>query len=318
MKRDLRIIGALSALILFPSLGFGGESPIKIGTGGSSGNFFPVGQALCQTLSEAGIPCEALATDGSVDNLTKIRAGDLQFALVQADTQYLAYKGGERREGLEINKRLRAVFSLYDEPYTLVVKRGSGIEKFTDIRGKRINLGMPKSGERETNHKLMDRIGWRESDFAKVTEESYRGQHDLFCAGQIDAMPVIIGHPNPSVADVLSRCEGEIIPVVNLSVHTLVQEYPYFTASMIHAGTYPEVTENIPTFAVKSTFVTSSDTPTDLVYAVTKAIFSNLEKFRMSHPALKWIESEEMLKGNSAPFHRGAERYYWEAGLLAR
>ena len=84
----------------------------------------------------------------------------------------------------------------------------------------------------------------------------------------------------------------------------------------IPGGIYKGVDKDVPTYAVKATFVTGDKEPADQVYAVVKTIFENLDTLRGLHPAFKILNPKDMLKGLSAPMHPGAVKYYKEKGLM--
>ena len=81
---------------------------------------------------------------------------------------------------------------------------------------------------------------------------------------------------------------------------------------------YPEAdnSADVPTFGVKATLCTSADVSEDIVYAICKEVFDNLEDFKALHPAYAILTAESMLTGLSAPLHPGAEKYFKEVGLL--
>ncbi len=81
---------------------------------------------------------------------------------------------------------------------------------------------------------------------------------------------------------------------------------------------YPMATnkeEVVQSFGVKATFVTSAKVPEDIVYAITKEVFDNLEAFKKLHPAFEVLNKKNMMEGLSAPVHPGALKYFKEAGL---
>ncbi|MEO8857956.1 MAG: TAXI family TRAP transporter solute-binding subunit, partial [Burkholderiaceae bacterium] len=139
------------------ALAFGAPLPaaaqqkfVTIGTGGVTGVYYAVGGAICRLVNKdrakTGIRCSVESTGGSVYNVNAIKAGELDFGMAQSDVQYQAYNGGGATK--EPNKDLRAVFSVHPEPFTLVARKESGITKFTDLKGKRVNVGNPGSGTR--------------------------------------------------------------------------------------------------------------------------------------------------------------------------
>jgi TRAP transporter TAXI family solute receptor len=100
----------------------------------------------------------------------------------------------------------------------------------------------------------------------------------------------------------------------------LLTHYPYYASAIIPMAFYPKAVNktDVATFGVKATLVTSAKTPDDIVYAVTKEVFDNLDYFKTLHPAYQVLTKKSMLEGLSAPVHPGALRYYKEAGLLTR
>ena len=91
------------------------------------------------------------------------------------------------------------------------------------------------------------------------------------------------------------------------------------TTSKTLSNMNPEATnanEKVTTVGMLATFVTSAKVPDDVVYAITKEVFENLDEFKKLHPALEGLTRETMLEGLTAPIHPGALKYYKEAGLM--
>ncbi|MEQ8501719.1 MAG: TAXI family TRAP transporter solute-binding subunit, partial [Sneathiellaceae bacterium] len=137
---------------------------VTIGTGGQTGVYYVVGQSICKLVNRGGdahsIKCTAPSTGGSVANLNAIRAGDQTMGVAQSDWQYHAYKGSSKFEDQGANDKLRAVFSVHAEPFIVVARADSGIKTFDDLKGKRVNVGNPGSGQRGTMEVVMEKKGW--------------------------------------------------------------------------------------------------------------------------------------------------------------
>jgi TRAP transporter TAXI family solute receptor len=135
---------------------------------------------------------------------------------------------------------------------------------------------------------------------------------------RIDAFFYTVGHPNGAITEATSgRRKVRFIAVEGPGLDELIAKQPYYARAFIPVSLYPQAenAEDVPTFGVKATFVTSMDVSDDIVYAVTKEIFENLEEFKTLHPAYAVLTKENMLTGLSAPIHPGALKYYQEAGL---
>jgi TRAP transporter TAXI family solute receptor len=232
--------------------------------------------------------------------------------------QYKALKGeGEEFEGQGPFEDLRAVFSVHAEPFTVVARADSGIETFDDLEGKRVNIGNPGSGQRSTMEVLMEAKGWTMDDFALASELKSAEQAQALCDNKIDAMVFTVGHPSGSIQEATTTCDTKLIPVSGSEVDQLVEQNPFYAKATIPGGMYRGTDEDVETFGVKATFVSSAAVPDEVVYEVTEAVFENFEDFKKLHPAFETLQKEDMVtQALSAPLHPGAEKYYQEAGMM--
>jgi hypothetical protein len=297
------------------------NSFITIGTGGVTGVYYPTGGAICRLVNkgrkEHGIRCSVESTGGSVYNLNTIRAGELDMGVAQSDWQYHAYNGTSKFADAGPNKELRAVFSVHPEPFTVVARKDSGIKTFGDLKGKRVNIGNPGSGQRGTMEVVMAAKGWTNDDFTLVSELKAAEQSQALCDNKIDAMIYTVGHPNGSIKEATTSCDTVLVSVSGPEIDKLVADNAYYRKAVIPGGMYTGSPDDVSTFGVAATFVSSTNTPEGTVYQVVKAVFDNFDDFRKLHPAFGHLTKEEMTKdGLSAPLHDGAVKYYKEAGLM--
>jgi TRAP transporter TAXI family solute receptor len=316
MKRILIMLGCI-----LPLLAVGAEQRFtSIGTGGLTGVYYPTGGAICRLLNRQrkahGIRCSVESTGGSIYNLNALASGELEFGVAQSDMQYHAFKGDAKFSEQGANPQLRAVFSIYSEPFTVMARADSGIKTFADLPGKRVNIGNPGSGQRGTMEALMQVLGWQRDDFKLVSQLKATEQARALCDNKIDAMIYTVGHPNASIKEAATACAARLVPVTGEAVDGLISKHPYYAAAEIPGGLYQGSDRETPTFGVKATLVTTAAVDEDVVYTLVKTVFENLDKFRQLHPAFAHLKAADMLQGNSAPFHPGAIRYYKEAGLM--
>ncbi|PVH30176.1 TAXI family TRAP transporter solute-binding subunit [Pararhodobacter oceanensis] len=294
---------------------------VTIGTGGVTGVYYPTGGAICRVVnrgrSEHGIRCGVESTGGSVFNINAVRGGELEFGVAQSDWQFHAYNGTSRFEEQGAFEGLRAVFSVHPEPFTLVARADAGITSFEDLRGKRVNVGNPGSGQRGTMEVLMAEMGWTMDDFAIASELQAAEQSQALCDNNIDAMIYTVGHPSGSIQEATTACDSVLVNVTGPAVDALVEANPFYRVATIPGGMYRGNDEDVTTFGVGATFITSADVSDDVVYEVVKAVIENIDQFRSLHPAFANLDPAEMANdGLSAPLHDGAARYYREAGLI--
>jgi TRAP transporter TAXI family solute receptor len=164
---------------------------------------------------------------------------------------------------------------------------------------------------------VMDKLGWTMSDFALASELKPAEQSAALGDNKVDAIIYTVGHPNGSIQEATSTVEAKLIPVTGPEIDALVADNPYYAIATIPGGMYAGTDEDVQTFGVKATFVTSADVDDETVYEVVKAVFDNFDRFKGLHPAFANLKEEDMItQGLSAPLHPGAEKYYQERGWL--
>ena len=321
MFSKLSVCAATFALSLGAISSAAAEEFITIGTGGVTGVYYPTGGAICRLVNkgrkEHGVRCSVESTGGSVYNINTIREGELEFGVAQSDWQYHAYNGSSRFEEAGAFEGLRAVFSVHPEPFTVVARADSGVSNFEDLKGKRVNIGNPGSGQRGTMEVLMGALGWTTDDFALATELKASEQSAALCDNQIDAMVYTVGHPSGSIQEATTACDSVLVEVSGAAVDGLVADNSFYRTATIPGGMYRGNDGDTMTFGVGATFVTSADVSEDAVYAVVKSVFENFDDFKGLHPAFANLKAEEMIAdGLSAPLHDGAAKYYREQGWI--
>jgi TRAP transporter TAXI family solute receptor len=292
---------------------------ISVGTGGVTGVYYPAGGAICRLVNGGakrhGIRCTVESTGGSVSNLNGIRTHRLDFGLVQSDWQYYAYKGDSSFRETGPFTELRSVFSLHVEAFTVVARADSGIRRLADLKGRRVNVGNPGSGQRGTMDVILRAMGWTIGDFALASELSADEQSQALCDNKIDAMVFVVGHPSGSVKEATALCASRLVDVEDDAVDRLVRESDFYRKTKVPAGMYAGTSRDVATFGVVATLVTSSRVPDETVYQVVKSVFSDFAAFKKQHPAFKDLRTADMIRaGLTAPLHPGAVRYYKQRG----
>ncbi len=318
----------LIAAVLGVALAFSGAGRaeakttfITIGTGGITGVYYPTGGAIAKIVNakkdKYNIRATVESTGASVFNINAIMSGDLEFGIAQADRQYQAYNGLSEWEG-KPQKDLRAVFALAPEAVTFVAAEDAGIKTLADAKGKVINLGNPGSGNRQNAIDVLQAAGINIEKDLKGEGIKAADAPRMVQDGRIDGFFYTVGHPNGNIKEATAgkrKCRIVSIP----DIAPLTKAFPYYSLTHIDMSQYPEATnkdEDVTTVGMLATLVTSAKVPDDVVYAVTKEIFENLDEFKKLHPALAGLTREGMLEGLTAPLHPGAEKYYKEAGLM--
>ncbi|MEO3415078.1 TAXI family TRAP transporter solute-binding subunit [Roseovarius sp. CAU 1744] len=315
------VAAALATTLSFAAPQAMAEEFITIGTGGVTGVYYPTGGAICRLVNkgrkEHGIRCSVESTGGSVYNIKTIRQGELEFGVAQSDWQYHAYNGTSKFEEDGAFEGLRAVFSVHPEPFTVVARADAGISSFEDLKGKRVNVGNPGSGQRGTMDVVLEALGWTIDDFALASELKAAEQSAALCDNQIDAMIYTVGHPSGSIQEASTACDSVLVNVTGEAIDKLIADNSFYRSATIPGGMYRGSDNDTTTFGVGATFVTSDAVSEEAVYAVVASVFDNFEDFKKLHPAFANLKPEEMASaGLSAPLHPGAAKYYKEKGWI--
>ena len=315
--KGLAIAGAMTV----GTAGVAQEQFITIGTGGQTGVYFVVGQSICRLVNRGtadhNLKCTAPSTGGSIANINAIKAGDMDMGVAQSDWQFHAYNGTSKFEDDGAFEKLRSVFSVHGEPFTVIARADAGITSFDDLKGKRVNVGNPGSGQLATMEVVLEAKGWTMDDFALASELKPAEQAAALGDNKVDAIIYTVGHPNGSIQEAVSTVDAVMVPVEGPEIDALIANNPFYAAATIPGGMYEGSPEDTPTFGVKATFVTSADVDDEVVYQVVKAVFDNFDRFKRLHPAFENLTEQEMISaGLSAPLHDGAVRYYKERGWM--
>lgn len=293
---------------------------ITIGTGAVSGVYYPVGGAIASLINAKKeaykMKVAVESTGGSVFNVNALVAGDLGIGVVQSDRAYQAWNGLAEWESKGKQTKLRSMFSLHPELVNLIVAADAKIKSCAELKGKRIVVGEIGSG---TTQNAKDALSTCQLSFKDIEPASVKPADaaKLLQEGRIDGYFYTVGHPNHAIqAAIMGSRKVGFVPF--LALDNLMEAYPYYVKAEIPIKEYPGVInrENVPSFAVKATLLTSSEVDERLIYLITREVFENLEQFKSMHPALRGLTKENMLQCLVAPLHKGAEKYFREVGLL--
>ncbi|WP_025209444.1 TAXI family TRAP transporter solute-binding subunit [Hippea sp. KM1] len=322
-----RFVYGLMALMFMFTLGFTANAKVTfvtIGTGGVTGVYYPAGGAISKMVNakfkQYHIKMTVESTGGSVYNINAVLSGDLDFGICQSDRQYEAWHGLAEWKNKGPQKNLRSVFALHPESITLVASVDSGIKSVYDLKGKRVNLGNPGSGQLQNSKDILKAFGISLKDIKPEYVKAVEAP-GLLQDGRIDAFFYTVGHPNGNIKEATSgRIKVRIIPITGKPVEKLLKEHPYYAKAKILVKKFYPMAANkqdvVWTVGVKATVVTSKNEPENVVYAITKEVFENLDTFKKLHPAFSVLTKKNMLEGLTAPIHPGALKYYKESGLI--
>jgi len=323
-KRWFSVCGILSMALLLASCSKEAIPSFSIGTGSPNGTYYTVGAAIMRFVNRNEVDnsfrLEFETSSGSVENINAIISGDAQFGIAQSDHQYHAVKGLGAWEGIGPQQDLRSIFSMYTEAVALIVGADSGIRSIDDLKGKNVDIGTSGSGTHQNAIDALSAAGIDWKNDINIHEESPDDALVKFIRGELDAFFFTAGHPNREIKYATMSVRGaRIIPLENLD--GLVSAQPFMLRASIPSGLYPMANSkiDIETVGVNATLVTSANVPDEVVYAITKATFDNLDSLATEYSGFEFsaLIEDKYLDGLAAPIHPGALKYYREAGLIS-
>ena len=298
------------------------RAPVTIATANPGAIYYPVGNAICRIVNladnaEPAKRCQAVASDGAVANVARVRRGDATLGLTQSDLAYAAFRGEGLFAAHGADRELRTVVALHRESFTVIARADAAIRNFQDLRGKRVGIGKTGAGYTFTRDAVLEFYGWTISDFDRALELGPAEQNQTLCNNEVDAIIFETVHPDGLTQQATSQCRARLVPISGPPIARLLAAHPYYVASVILGGTYDGNPGDTPTFGTQTLLITSARVPDDLVYQVVKALFENSDDFRRLHPALWTLTRRDMVPSEAVmPMHPGALRYYRETGLL--
>jgi TRAP transporter TAXI family solute receptor len=291
------------------------QSFINILTGGTSGVYYPLGVAIGKIYSDriANVKTQVQATKASVENLILLQQGRGELAFALGDSLKAAWEGDEDAGFKSRLNRLRTIGAIYPNYIQIVATADSGIKTLSDLKGKSLSVGAPKSGTELNSRAILAAAGMTYRNIGKVEYLPFAESVDLMKNRQLDATLQSAGLGVASLRDLSMSTD---ITVVSVPKSIVDKIGPPFVPAMIPANTYTGQDKDVPTAAVVNYLVTSSAVSDDLAYQMTRLIFESLPELATAHAAGKEIRLETAAAGSPVPLHPGAIRYYREKGVM--
>ena len=312
MKKIISL--ALLIMVVLASLVSCGGASMTMGTGGTAGTYYGYGGILgSQINASAGISVNVVSTDGSKANILGIDAGNYQLGTVQSDVMAYAWQGSRSFESEGKMESFRVVGGLYAEAVQLVTMDPS-IKSVADLKGKSVSIGASGSGVYFNAIDVLEAAGLTVDDIVPQYQ-SFADSADSLKDGKIAAAFIVAGPPTPAITELFTSNSAYLVPIDGEIAENLLDSCPYYTVHSIPKGTYPGQTEEVKTVTVKATLIVSASASEDDVYKLTKAIFDNIDAITASHAKGAELSIENATSGMTAPFHKGAAKYFAEKGV---
>jgi len=320
MTRKAFAISALAvsaALIAGAALAQQGLN-IAIATGGTGGVYYPLGGGMANVLSKhvPGMQASARVTGGSVDNLKLIGSQQSEVALVMVDAALDALKGEDKFKGSPVD--VRTLMVLYPNRMHVVSMEGTGVEKMSDLKGKRVSTGSPGSATEVMAFRVIEAAGLdKDKDMRRErlgVAESVNALKDR----KIDAFFWVGGLPTAAVTDLGATPNVKIKMIDHAdTVEKMNKKYDnLYTTGVIPAKTYPGQDKDNPIAVVQNILVANAKMSDKVAYDIVKTFIEKRDELVAVHAEAESIKLENQSPKNSPiPWHPGAVKYFSEKGL---
>ena len=322
-SRRQAVAGALLIAVGSAGAALAQQAFFRIGTGGTGGTYYPIGGLVANAISGqdggkgvAGLVSTAVASNGSVANINAIQGGSSESGFTQSDVAYWAYTGTGLYEGKPKVQDLRVIATLYPETVHIVARKDANIKSVADLKGKRVSIDEPGSGTIVDSRLVLAAFGITEKDIKpEYLKPGPAG--DRLKDNALDAFFFVGGYPTGAISELATSSGISLVPIAGPQVEKLLAEYKFFAKDTVPAGVYKDVAET-QTISVNAQWVTTAKQPEDLVYKITKALWSDETRKQLDagHAKGKLITPKSATTGLGIPLHPGAEKFYKEAGLL--
>ena len=314
--RPIKRAALICATLIFALMPISANAlDILIGTGpdGTFSHF--TGRTICRIISKHAqdISCNTVPTPDAIDNLTNLQGGSLDISLVDSRMLTDAINKTGYFKFLDIRyDNLRDFLPLYDRPITLVARDDSEVTSLENLKGKRINAGAPRSEVHLATDAILTAKNWTKGDFSLFGELSSSLSQDTmaFCHGEVEAMFHIGVHPDPSLQQLLERCNAVLVDMNDADIGALVDSQPAFSNIDIPAETYPALEKPVSTFGTTVFLIASDSLDEQTAFKIMEALDRNQQSLRNAHIALSAFSVETTPKRTAGvQHHSGAAAY---------
>ena len=298
--------------------------PFRIGTGGKTGVYYPIGTLIATGLTQqakqqgsllSGLIGVAQNSAGSIENVRGVVAGEIEAGLVQADIASFAHDGQPPFDTTNSNASIRAIASLYPEKFQIVVRKDAEITNFRDIKDKTISVDEQGSGTLAVMRILLDAYGMTENDFQPLYLKPVFIQ-DKIKSGQVQGFVMMAGAPMKAVTQ-LYETGVTLVPIDSVLASRVYEKHPYLFPGRVETDTYNNIPETL-TLEVYALLVVNESMTEEVAYAITEMLFNEQTAALLTsgHPQGRSITLETALNGISIPLHPGARHFYQSRKLI--
>jgi hypothetical protein len=285
-------------------------------TGPQGGSWSPLGGALKGMWEKAVPGLNITQTPGAgIANVRGVDEGKAQIGIANSSTTVDGIEG--RKPYPKKVTKVCQVANLYPQYFQVVALADAKINSFADLKGKNL-VTQPKGNTAEI---LTDTVlklnGMSYQSLGRANfQAAYTDAVSMMKDGHVQVFTLGTTAPASAVMDLASARDVKLVPVDDKTMNALKKENPGYNKLIIKAGTYPKQDKDVPVIGYSTHIVASCDLPEQTVYQMTKTMATNVDAMAAVVKAIDGITPKEMALDIGVPFHKGAAKFYKEAGAM--
>ncbi len=295
-----RLTVVFAVLALVSCAGDGAERRFaSLGTAGTGGIYYPLGGALARMIGEAvpGLQVTAEVTGGSVENLNRVAAGEMDIGMAIGTTLVQAAHGADSDRYAAV----RVIAPLYPNVAHVLAAPGLEIESLSEARGLRVSIGAPGSGTEQMAREVLAAHDLTVDDI-RPQYLSFSESATALRDNAIDLAILSVGYPAAAVLEATTTGGVRLLPIASGPLQVLRTEHDYYDTSEIPDGVYPSAAMAIPTAAVRNWLFAREDLPDEIVMAVLDALRDRTEELATVNGVTRQIDLEALSRA-PLPLH---------------
>ena len=311
MKKSL-IVAACSAAFALPAA----AQQVTFMTGPQGGSWIPLGGALKGMWEKAVPGLQITQTPGAgIANVRGVDEGKAQIGLANSNTTVDGVEG--RAPYPKKTSNVCQLANLYPQYFQVVALANAGVNSYADLKGKSV-VAQPKGNTAEImTDMVLKANGLSYQSLSRISfQASYTDAVSMLKDGHAQVMTMGTTAPASAVMDLASARDVKLIPVDDKTFDFVKKANAGHNKLTIKAGTYPKQDRDVPVIGYSTHLVVACDLPEQTVYQMVKTMAGNVDAMAAVVKSIDGIKPKDMAQDIGVPFHKGAAKFYKEAGAM--
>jgi TRAP transporter TAXI family solute receptor len=311
MKFQKTLVAAAIGLLAAPAA----AQQVTFMTGPQGGSWIPLGGALKGMWEKAVPGLNITQTPGAgISNVRGVDEGKAHIGFGNSSTTVDGLEG--RAPYPKKVTKVCQLANLYPQYWQVVALADAKVNSYADLKGKSL-VTQPKGNTGELLTELVLKMnGLNYQSLAKVNFNSYNESVGMMKDGHANVFTLGTTAPASAVMDLASARDIKLIPVDDRIMGELKRMNPGYNKLIIKAGTYPKQDKDVPVIGYSTHVVVACDLPEATVYQMAKIMAGNVDGMAAVVKSIEGMTPKDMALDIGVPFHKGAAKFYREAGAM--